>query len=84
MPNPGESVTRYFGRYASRTRGERKKKELAAAAVTILPTGGEPVEEKKKPSYTWAECIKRVYEVDPLACPPSTSSGQESAEAEGA
>ncbi len=67
VPNCGESVTRYFGRYSSRARGERRKRELAAAAPTIqqLESGGEPscgelvesVEEKKKPSYTWADCI---------------------------
>ena len=69
VPNRGESVTRYFGRYSSRARGERKKKERAAASATILSGGDEPFEEKHKPSLSWAECMKRFYEIDPLACP---------------
>ena len=34
-----------------------------------MASGGEPFEEKKKPSYTWAECMRRTYELSPLECP---------------
>jgi hypothetical protein len=32
--------------------------------------GPEPLPEpKKKPSFTWVECMRRVYEINPMLCP---------------
>jgi len=59
IPKPYESITRYYGWYSCRTRGERAKKPAQ------LPTQ----EPKTKPSSSWAACIKRIYEVNPLECP---------------
>ena len=69
IPNRGESLSRFFGHYSSRSRGERKKQERlkAAAAENVAIT--EIVEPRKRPSLTWAECIRLVYEIDPLKCP---------------
>jgi hypothetical protein len=67
IPNPGESLTRYFGRYSNRNRGERKKSEPKQAPSSMGPeTLPEP---KKKPSFLWAECMKRTYEINPMLCP---------------
>ena len=60
---------RYFGHYSFRARGERKKKATPAQTLTILQSGSFPIEEKNKPSYGWAECMRRVHEIDPLECP---------------
>jgi hypothetical protein len=69
IPNRGESLTRFYGPYSSRSRGERKKREKLKAAA-LQEAVIEPVAEpKKKPSLSWAECMKRVYEIDPLECP---------------
>ena len=69
IPNRGESLSRFFGHYSSRSRGERKKQERlkAAAAENVAIT--EIVEPRKRPSLTWEECIRLVYEIDPLKCP---------------
>jgi hypothetical protein len=56
IPRPYESVTRYYGYYSCRARGERRKREPVQA-------------DKVQPSASWAQCIKRIYEVDPLECP---------------
>jgi len=68
IPRTYESICRYIGRYSSRNRGERKKK--AAACNPALGDGQETeaLEPPRKPS-SWAACIKRIYEVDPLECP---------------
>jgi hypothetical protein len=65
IPKTYESITRYYGRYSCRRRGERAK---------LSP----PPAEEQKSDYrqefrksSWAACIKRIYEVDPLECPPS-------------
>ena len=63
IPNRSECITRYYGYHSCRARGERAKRQRAVSSVTELP------EPKYKPSPTWAECIKRVYELDPLECP---------------
>jgi hypothetical protein len=58
-------MTRYYGYYSCRSRGERKKKlaEQNAEIVALVP------EPRATPSSAWAACIKRVYEIDPLECP---------------
>lgn len=64
VPKPYESMTRYYGYYSCRARGERRKQALTtAAADQPLP------EPTTKPSATWAACIKRIYEINPLQCP---------------
>jgi len=66
---------RYYGWYSNRGRGEREKRNQA---VTVsLPDAPAKVEiidvseyrPKKIPSPKWRECIKKVWEVDPLSCP---------------
>jgi hypothetical protein len=70
-------MVRYYGWYSNKSRGIRKRQG-------IHKPGDEPVTEPEKdieiidvsdyqppriPSKTWRECIKKVYEVDPLCCP---------------
>lgn len=63
IPNTYESITRYYGYYSCRARGERKKLAPQEEGIEQLP------ELEYAPSSYWASCIKQVYEVDPLECP---------------
>ena len=65
IPNTYESITRYYGYYSCRARGERKKR----APVKDKDDIEELPELENEPSSYWARCIKQVYEVDPLECP---------------
>ena len=81
IPNTYESITRYYGWYSCRARGERKKlalqaeKEQAAKEqLEPLPSDiSEPEEPVGRASSSWALCIKQVYEIDPLECPKCKS-----------
>ena len=67
IPKKYESLTRYYGHYSSRVRGERKKREVAQTNNN----SGQPIssEAPGKASSSWAACVKKIYEVDPLECP---------------
>ena len=71
IPRTNESICRYIGRYSSRNRGERRKKAAKAAAHTLVQGEGREVEVHETPRKlsSWAACIKRIYEVNPLECP---------------
>jgi hypothetical protein len=63
IPKTYESLTRYYGRYSCRRRGERAK--------LSPPSTEEPESDYRQefPRSSWAACIKRIYEIDPLECP---------------
>jgi len=67
IPPKGSHLIRYYGFYSNKARGMREKPEAAQQAAA------GPSEASSTParrcSQTWAMLIKRVYEVDPLACP---------------
>lgn len=68
IPNTYESITRYYGWYSCRARGERKKAALLQTHTEKQQH--EPInDEDTTPSSWWVRCIKRVYEVNPLECP---------------
>lgn len=66
IAKPYESLTRYYGFWSCRTRGERKKREP-------VPESALPTEPPSKSSSGWARCIKQVYEINPLECPKCKS-----------
>ena len=69
LPKPYESITRYYGWYSCRVRGERRKAERVKEEQVGQGTPVSEEEPTVRPSSSWAACIKRVYEVDPLECP---------------
>ena len=74
IPKKWKQLTRHYGYYSTRARGERNKAALTQQALTtstVLPLTSTL--DKPKASETWAALIKQVYEVDPLECPKCKS-----------
>ncbi len=68
IPNKGQVLQRYYGWYASRVRGMRRKAnkgDVQQPLVTVDPQPEALVEARRR----WAELLRRIFEVDPLACP---------------
>ena len=66
----GHVLTRYYGWYANRTRGIRRRAlgadgDLAPPVVFAAPVP-LPFQEARR---RWAELLRRIFEVDPLRCP---------------
>ena len=61
IPQRYESLTRYYGWYSCRARGERRKLTQPAVAAEEEP--------RSTPSKSWAACMKRIFEINPLECP---------------
>ena len=65
-------MIRYYGWYSNKARGMRRKAAEAEAAEQPGATSSSEPSEPPAPnrcSQTWAMLIKRVYEIDSLACP---------------
>ena len=78
IPNKGEHLVRYYGWYSHRQRGIRDKLRAAGEGEPAKPPIDRAALNAQKSAAdgprpgsisTWAMLIKRVYEVDPLACP---------------
>ena len=67
IPPQGAHLIRYYGWYSNKARGLRRKRAEAAATASGEPAAPAPA--RSRASQTWAMLIKRVYEIDPLACP---------------
>ena len=67
IPPKGSHLIRYYGWYSNKARGMRRKAEAAVSAAAAQTEPSSP--PASRCSRTWAMLIKRVYEVDPLACP---------------
>jgi len=66
IPPKGSHLVRYYGFYSNKARSMRKKAAASGDAATQTDDESPP---GRRCSQTWAMLIKRVYEVDPLACP---------------
>ncbi len=69
-------MVRYYGWYSNKSRGVRKKQgvpkpgespEQVPANIEIIDVSD--YQPPRLPSKKWRECIKKIYEVDPLCCP---------------
>ena len=77
IPGPREQTTRYYGRYSNAARGKRR---LAASQETAhgLPAAEDSEQHSAAEAFSrqrrrnWARLLRKVYEIDPLACPQSS------------
>lgn len=64
IPNKGEQLIRYYGRFSSKSRGLRKK-DNANKAIQSMVNSDISRETFRK---NWARLIQNIYTVDPLKC----------------
>jgi len=83
IPPKGAHLIRYYGWYSNKARGIRRKAAEQECRVGMAhqteysvvgdahptPTLSPSAPAPSRCSQTWAMLIKRVYEIDPLACP---------------
>lgn len=74
IPEKSFQLVRYVGWYSNRMRGDRKKQALEKQdnentndEIEIIDVSD--YKPRKIPPPTWRECIKKIWEVDPLECP---------------
>jgi Putative transposase len=64
IPPKGSHIVRYYGVYSNKSRGMRKKGEAEPPSQS-----NACVLQPARCSQTWAMLIKKVFELDPMACP---------------
>jgi hypothetical protein len=77
IPEKFFQMVRYFGYYSNKSRGLRRKKGILRPGDVKLPVTAVDIDiidiseynPARVPSKTWRECIKKIWEVDPLLCP---------------
>jgi hypothetical protein len=77
IPEPRRHLVRYYGAYSNVSRGKRRRQDVAT--IGAAPRDGEQAPsaqavrdrspDARALRRSWAQLIKRVYEVDPLVCP---------------
>ena len=75
IPEPRKHLVRYYGWYSNVSRGKRRK--MAAENEDAETVGSGPASRAARAESrsaralrrSWAQLIKRIYEVDPLVCP---------------
>ncbi len=67
IPDKGQVTTRYYGWYANRPRGMRRRAAPPAVDTPglIIPARLAPTEATRR----WAALLRQIFEVDPLRCP---------------
>ena len=70
IPDTWEQTTRFLGAYSCRSRGAAKARQESSAEPEIdLEVDSLPEETAPASSASWAHCMKRTFEIDPLVCP---------------
>ena len=69
IPDKGQVTTRYYGWYANRPRGMRRRLAERAEGTALVPVVPARPLAATEARRRWAELLRRIYEVDPLACP---------------
>ena len=74
IPNKGQVLQRYYGWYANRTRGIRRRagahEQPPAVEAESVPLSLPEARRR------WAELLLRIFEVDPLRCSRSVSAAR--------
>jgi len=66
MSIKGQVLQRYYGWYASRTRGIRRRAGTEGQQTVYAASVPVPLREARR---RWAELLRRIFEVEPLECP---------------
>ena len=83
IPEKSFQLVRYYGWYSNRSRGDRAQGADIEPPDSFAEDSRLPAEAERFleiidtslyrplriPSKTWRECIKKIWEVDPLECP---------------
>ena len=77
IPEPRRHMIRFYGWYSNVSRGKRRLREEAAGSACLPGEGHSPSIPAEKDHgsdaralrRSWAQLIRRIYEVDPLVCP---------------
>jgi len=77
VPEPRRHLVRYYGAYSNVSRGKRRRQDKATIGAGPRDSEHAPAaraDRDQSPDAralrrSWAQLIKRVYEVDPLVCP---------------
>ncbi len=77
VPEPRRHLVRYYGAYSNVSRGKRRRQDKATIGAGPRDSEYAPAaraDRDQSPDAralrrSWAQLIKRVYEVDPLVCP---------------
>ena len=74
IPEPRRHLVRYYGWYSNVSRGRRRKADPHQTIVNAeagAPSRAARAETRDARALrrSWAQLIKRIYEVDPLLCP---------------
>jgi hypothetical protein len=75
IPEPRRHLVRYYGWYSNVSRGKRRKagreheQTVGAVSGPPSPTARAEARGVRALRRSWAQLIKRIYEVDPLVCP---------------
>ena len=69
IPNTWEQTTRFLGAYSCRSRGAAKARLESSMTVDAGATTEPLPETHPRASASWARCMKRTFEIDPLICP---------------
>jgi len=65
IPDRGQHLIRYCGRYSNKTRGCQAKTDPAEG----ITSSSAPIAPPTPAKLRWAALIRKIYEVDPLLCP---------------
>ena len=71
IPDKWEQTTRYYGVYSARTKGKIAKDALEELEIeeSLEKDILSQDRDKKAVNKSWAMCMKKVFEIDPLICP---------------
>ena len=70
IPDRNEHQVRYYGRYASASRGKRRQQQTAVhgPGSEDRPTEEDSAAERFSRRRSWARLLRKIYDVDPLRC----------------
>jgi len=77
VPEPRRHLVRYYGAYSNVSRGKRRRQDEATMGAaprdiehaTFVQADRDHSPDARALRRSWAQLIKRVYDVDPLLCP---------------